>query len=51
MSGLVNVRSGYCPVGRITGWSNVYRASVRGLLSVQVTLQSSYCPVGLLSLR
>ena len=45
----VNVRSIYCPVGRMSARANIYRAPVRGLLSGQVTVQSSYCPVGLLS--
>ena len=35
----------------MSGRVNVYRASVHGLLSGQVTVQSSYCPVGLLSGR
>ena len=33
----------------MSGQANVSRASVRGLLSGQVTVQSGYCPVGLLS--
>ena len=49
--GRANVRSGYCPVDRMSGRANVYRASVRGLLSSQVTVQSGYCLVGLLSSR
>ena len=49
--GRANVRSGYCPVERMSGRANVYRASVRGLLSSQVTVQSGYCLVGLLSGR
>ena len=51
MSGRVNVRSGYCPVGSMSGRTNVYWASVLRLLSGQVTIQSGYCPVGLLSGR
>ena len=51
MSGRVNVRSGYCPVGSMSGRANVYWASVLRLLSGQVTIQSGYCPVGLLSGR
>ena len=49
MSGRVNVRSGYCPVGSMSGRANVYWTSVLRLLSGQVTVQSGYCPVGLLS--
>ena len=45
--GRANVRSSYCPVGRMSGRANVYRSPVRGLLSGQVTVESSYCPVGL----
>ena len=44
--GQANFRSGYCPVGRMSG-----PASVHGLLSGQVTVQSGYCPVRLLSSR
>ena len=51
MSGRVNVRSGYCPVGSMSGRANVYWTSVLRLLSGQVTVQSGYCPVGLLSGR
>ena len=49
MSIWVNIRSGYCPDGHMPGRANVYRASVRGLLSGQVAARSGYCPVGLLS--
>ena len=49
--GRANVRSGYCPVRRMSSRANVYRASVDGLLFNQVTVQSGYCPVGLLSGR
>ena len=49
MSGRVNVRSGYCLVGNMSGRANVYWASVLRLLSGQVTVQLGYCPVGLLS--
>ena len=51
MSVWVNVRSGYCPVGRMSGWANIYQASIHGSLSSQVPVQSGYCPVGLLSGR
>ena len=51
MSVRVNVRLGLCPVGRMSGWANVYQASFRGLLSGQVTVRSGYCPAGLLSGR
>ena len=30
----------------MSGWANVYWASVRGLLSGQVTVRSGYCLVG-----
>ena len=45
----VNACSGYCPVGLWSGQSNVYQASVNGLLSGQVTVQLVYCSVELLS--
>ena len=47
MSVEVNVLSGYYPVGRMSGWVNVYWATVCWLLLGQVG--SDYCPVGLLS--
>ena len=46
MSALVNVRSSYCPAGRISGRANVYRASVCELLSGQIAVQSGYCVSG-----
>ena len=39
----VNIRSGYCRDGRMSG-----RASVCELVSGQVTVRSGYCPVELL---
>ena len=51
MSVRVNVHSGYCRVGHMSGQANVNRASVRELLSGQVTVQSGYSLVGLLSSR
>ena len=46
-----NVRSGYCPVKLLSGRANIYRASLHGLLSGQVTVHSGYYPVRLLSGR
>ena len=47
MSVQVNVRLGYCPVGRMSGRVNVYRASVCALLTVRL----GYCLIWLLSGR
>ena len=38
MSFRVNVHSVYCPVGRMSGRANIYRASVRGLLPGRATV-------------
>ena len=48
MSVWVNIRSGYCPDGRMSNRVIVYRVSVSGLLSVQVTFWLGYSSVGLL---
>ena len=44
----VNVPSGYSLVGLMSGRVNVYRVSLRRLLSGPVVVCSSYCQVGLL---
>ena len=49
--GRAKVRLGYFRIGHMSGRANVYRASVRGLLSSQVTFRSDYCPVGLCVFR
>ena len=41
----VNIGLSHCPVGPYTGWTNVCWASVRGLLSGQVTVFLGSCPV------
>lgn len=48
MSVWVNIRSGYCSVGCMSGRVIFYRVSVSGLLSGKVTVWSGYCLVGLL---
>ena len=43
----VNVRSSYFRIGRMSSRANVYWATIRGLLSGQVTVLLGYCLVGL----